>query len=234
MLFPWVGMFEQVALADVFVHYDDVQFSKGSFTNRVQVKTASGIHWLTVPLRKFRLGETIANVRANDDLAWRDDHVRLLDDAYRGAPHVTDMLEVVRSAYGVPDPLPVLLTAALERVASLVGAADGTQFVRSSELGVDGRGWERVLEIVRHFDGSVYVTGHGARNYLDSQAFEDAGVEVRFMDYACRPYPQLHGPFTPYVSVLDLLANTGPEAGTFLDPRTVDWRTFAARAEADP
>ena len=40
MLFPWVGMFEQVALADVFVHYDDVQFSKGSFTNRVQLKTA--------------------------------------------------------------------------------------------------------------------------------------------------------------------------------------------------
>ena len=40
MFFPWVGMFEQIALADVYVHYDDVQFSKGSFTNRVQLKTA--------------------------------------------------------------------------------------------------------------------------------------------------------------------------------------------------
>ena len=40
MLFPWVGMFEQIRLADVYVHYTDVQFSKGSFVNRVQIKTA--------------------------------------------------------------------------------------------------------------------------------------------------------------------------------------------------
>ncbi|MBC8123824.1 MAG: WbqC family protein, partial [Gemmatimonadaceae bacterium] len=50
MLFPWIGMFEQICLADVYVHYDDVQFSKGSFSNRVQVKSASGSKWITVPL----------------------------------------------------------------------------------------------------------------------------------------------------------------------------------------
>ena len=49
MLFPWVGLFEQIRAADVYVHYDDVQFSKGSFTNRVQIKTARGPRWLTVP-----------------------------------------------------------------------------------------------------------------------------------------------------------------------------------------
>ena len=42
MLFPWVGMLEQIMLADVFVHYADVQFSKGSFTNRVQIKDSTG------------------------------------------------------------------------------------------------------------------------------------------------------------------------------------------------
>ena len=35
MLFPWVGLLEQIMLADVLVNYADVQFSKGSFTNRV-------------------------------------------------------------------------------------------------------------------------------------------------------------------------------------------------------
>lgn len=38
MFFPWVGFLEQLKLVDVYVFYDDVQFSKGSFTNRVQVK----------------------------------------------------------------------------------------------------------------------------------------------------------------------------------------------------
>ncbi len=54
MLFPWAGMFEQIRLADVYVHYPDVQFSKGSFTNRVQVKTAGGSRWLTLPLRDLQ------------------------------------------------------------------------------------------------------------------------------------------------------------------------------------
>jgi len=230
MFFPWVGMFEQVALADVFVHYDDVQFSKGSFTNRVQIKTSSGTRWLTVPLRKFHLGETIGGIRANDERPWRVEHLQLLEEAYRAAPYRDDMLDLAGSVYSSAEPLPEVLMTSLERVAELLGGAEGTDFVRSSQLDIEGQGWERVLAIVRRFGGSVYVTGHGARNYLDARAFEAAGIEVRYMDYACREYPQLHGLFTPYVSVLDLVANTGPGAPAVLDPRTVGWRTFVERA----
>ena len=51
MYFPWAGFIAQMALADVMIWLDDVQFSKGSFTNRIQVKTASGpIKWMSIPL----------------------------------------------------------------------------------------------------------------------------------------------------------------------------------------
>ena len=44
MFLPWVGLFEQVRLADVFIHYDDVQLPQGgNFMSRVQLKTASGV-----------------------------------------------------------------------------------------------------------------------------------------------------------------------------------------------
>ena len=66
MLFPWVGLFEQIRLADVFVYYDDVAFSKGSFFNRVQIKTSRGSKWLTVPLEHFELGTAINAVRPDD------------------------------------------------------------------------------------------------------------------------------------------------------------------------
>ena len=102
----------------------------------------------------------------------------------------------------------------MERVAAQLGAAAGTEFHRSSELDIGGSGWPRVLEVVQHFGGDTYVTGHGARRYLDGEAFEAAGVEVRYMDYACTPYPQQHGDFTPYVSVLDLVANVGEDAAS--------------------
>ena len=48
-----------IKLADIIVHYDDVQFSKGSFTNRVQIKTKDGFKWMTVPLEKVKLNQKI-------------------------------------------------------------------------------------------------------------------------------------------------------------------------------
>lgn len=225
MFFPWRGMFEQLALADVFVHYDDVQFSKGSFTNRVQIKTPNGSAWMTVPVQKHAGSNEIRSLRARDS-DWRADHLAQLREAYRGAPFGDEVLQLVADEYDRPGALVELLIGSFERVARRLGASDGTTFLRSSELGIGGSGWPRVLDVVAHVGGSVYVTGHGAGNYLDAEAFERAGVDVRFMDYALTPYPQLHGEFTPYVSILDLLANVGPDAPAHLHPRTVGWRTF--------
>jgi hypothetical protein len=231
MLFPWPGMFEQMALADVFVHYDDVQFSKGSFTNRVQLKTAEGPTWMTVPLRKLGLGTTIEQLEANDDRDWRGQHLRQLKDAYSDAPFIDEVVDLVTGCYRSDLSLADLLMQAAEDVGGWLGVTDGTRFARSSQLGIGGSGWPRVLEVVQHFGGTIYVTGHGARGYLDAEAFAAAGIEVRFMDYACTAYSQLHGDFTPYVSVLDLLANLGPQATTAIAPRTVDWREFLARKD---
>ncbi len=226
MFFPWVGMFEQLALADVYVHYDDVQFSKGSFTNRVQIKTATGSSWLTVPLDKSQHHPDIADLRAATG-DWPTRHRDQFAAAYRGAPHLDEALGILEAEYAAAErPLAELLMGSMERVGLRLGVLADTEVVRSSELGIDGHSWPRVLEVVQRFGGDTYVTGHGASRYLDSAAFEAAGVEVRYMDYAATPYPQLHGDFTPYVSVLDLVANVGADAPHYLAPRTVSWHDF--------
>jgi hypothetical protein len=98
--------------------------------------------------------------------------------------------------------------------------------LRSSEMTIGGESSRRVLDIVLAVGGNVYVTGHGARNYLDHELFERAGVQVRYMDYRKAAYPQLHGEFTPYVSVLDLIANVGADGVRFIDSPSVHWKEF--------
>jgi hypothetical protein len=102
MYFPWAGFLEQVSMADVYVVYDDVQFSKGSFTNRVQAKTAAGSRWLTVPLRDLRLGQRIDEVQANDAEDWRSSQRGILRQAYRDAPFLGEMMDLVDSVLDVP------------------------------------------------------------------------------------------------------------------------------------
>ena len=228
MLFPWVGMFEQIRLADVYVHYTDVQFSKGSFVNRVQIKAADGFHWLTVPLKNLKLGQNIDEVEVNEAKDWRKGHLDFLAQALRGTPYIREALGLVESVYAEKTTrLADVAIRSLEAVLTYFGLARGRRFVRSPELGIGGAGSARVLEIVKKFGGTIYVSGHGARNYLEHEAFEHAGVRVEYMDYRRTPYPQLHGAFNPHVSVLDLIANTGRVGLDYIHSQTVNWKQFA-------
>jgi hypothetical protein len=211
MFFPWVGMYEQIRLADVFVHYGDVQFSKGSFTNRVQIKTAHGNKWLTVPLQQLSLGQSIDEVLLDTRTDWRRQHLGQLRQAYAAAPYRNDMLALVKSVYELPH-------------ATIGQLSRETMMAGCSYYGLEaGR---RFVEVGEVLGGTRYITGLGARHYLDHQLFEDAGIRVEYMDYRKLPYPQQHGEFTPYVSLLDLIANTGPQGIEYIVSGTQHWNDF--------
>jgi hypothetical protein len=227
MFFPWVGMFEQIRLADVYIHYDDAQFSKGSFTNRVQIKTAKGSHWLTVPLRDLKLGQRIMDVVLDERQDWRKRHLTLLGQAYGQAPFRDEMLSLVKEVYAKPAAtISELAIASMEALRAYYAFPKPEQIVCSSQLGIGGSGSARVLDMVKRLNGTVYITGHGARNYLEHELFERQDVRVEYMDYQKLAYPQLHGEFTPFVSTLDLVANAGRKGTGVFVSGTVYWKQF--------
>ncbi len=227
MYFPWIGLIEQLKLADVFVHYDDVQFSKGGFTNRVQVKCPQGIRWMTIPVLAGPLSKTIMETIVDNRKDWRGQHQRLLGHAYGSAPFFQDMMDIVLKVHSV-DSLRLcdISKSSMLEIAAYYNLTSETQFVDSASLGVAGAGSRRVLDIVRLLDGNRYVTGHGAKNYLDHHLFEEAAIDVEYMEYRCHSYPQLHGDFTPFVSTLDLIANLGPQGKDVICSQTTNWRKF--------
>lgn len=227
MYFPWVGMFEQLKLADDYVDYTDVAFSKGSFTNRVQVKTHTGIVWLTLPLKDLRLGQPVSEVMLDERQNWRRRHRSTLAQAYAKAPFVSETLALVDEVFeSTSGRLADVAFHSMVAVHRYFGFERPFRYHRSSELGIGGSGSERVLKIVQSLGGNVYITGHGARNYLDHEAFETNGVAVEYMNYLKIEYPQMHPPFTPYVTVLDLVANMGREARTKIVSGTNSWRNL--------
>jgi hypothetical protein len=227
MLFPWVGLLEQVRLADVFVHYDDVQFSKGSFVNRVQIKTPTDVRWMTVKLRGHHMGQAIGEVSIAPMAEWRAQHLELLRKSFEDAPFGRDALGLAEGVYATEHPsLGALARASLMALIRYFGLDVETRFVDIRELGVPGQGYSRVLAVVQKLGGSVYITGHGAAHYLDHALFEKEGVSVEYMNYLRLPYPQRHGPFTPFVSALDLIANCGRDGIAYIRSNTIHWRKF--------
>lgn len=227
MLFPWVGMLEQVRLSDVFVHYNDVQFSKGSLVNRVQVKTESGNCWMTVPLVGHHLGQRIDEISISDDQCWKKTHINMLMSSFCDAPFRDEAIDLVREVYASEySSLGELAKASFMTLVNFFDLNRGRNFIDSKTLAVSGTGSERVLSIVKFLHADCYITGHGAKNYLKHETFELEGIDVRYLKYNCVPYPQLYGEFTPFVSALDLVANCGKDGAKYICSGTLGWREF--------
>ena len=230
MYFPWYGHLEQIKAADAYVFYDDVQFSKGSFTNRVQLLVDGVQQWLTLPVRLPRAAMAIQEIELNSDKDWKLAHLRKFHAAYRKAPYLSDAIALMESVFSAEGTsLSSIAIDSVKSLAAYFGLAETTTFMVSSELGIGGSGSERVLAICQHLEAGEYITGHGARNYLDQPSFERAGIEVSFLAYGLTPYRQLSQPFIPYVSGLDLVAMMGKEGRTAIGGSVVKWNQFIVK-----
>jgi hypothetical protein len=226
MYFPWVGLLEQIRVADIFVHYDDVQYARG-FYNRVQIKTANGSKWMTIPLSNLHRGQRIDEVLIDNQTDWRSQHRDVLKQAYMKAPFRDQMLSMVDEVFSKPaTTLSDVSRESILALARYFKLDSKTNFVRSSDMKVLGASSQRLHDLCVAYAADVYVTGHGARNYLDHELFERSGIKVEYMEYKMNPYPQLHGDFTPYVSALDLVANCGNEGGSVICSNSIDWKDF--------
>ncbi len=228
--FPWRGLFEQIRLADEFVHLDDAQFQKGGFTNRVQIKTANGPLWLTVPVLRHGKLPPIAEVEIDYTNDWRERHVRTFAMNYARAPFAAAAQRIMSDVYAEhPRTIAELDIAALERCCAELDLHP--TFTRASDTPVGGAKTDRVLELLAPRGATCYVTGLGALDYLDAPRLAAAGIDVRVMQYTRTPYPQLHGAFDPHVSILDAIANLGRGAAAILESPAIPWDD-ALRAHA--
>ena len=213
---PWLGFFDQLRRATVFVYYDDVQYDKHGWRNRNRIKTQSGAIWLTVPVRHGGLGlPRILDVEIDPGTAWARKHVQSIRQAYARAPFVGRYLPALEALLQTRwERLVDLDIACVDLMAEWLGLR--RRIERSSALGIAGGQSERLLNICRHFGGSRYVSGNAAQDYLDVPLFERHGIAVEWQGFVHPTYPQLHGPFVPYMSALDLLLNCGDESAGVL------------------
>lgn len=208
---PWLGFFDQLARADVFVFYDDVQYDKNGWRNRNRIKAPSGPMWLTVPVRSIHLEQSILETTIDDRQPWRKKHINTIEQFYRKAPYFNLYFETFRELLLRPWPtIADLDIAVVEYFVENLGLE--TKLYRSSQLEIAGDRIERLIKLCLHFNADQYLTGNAAKAYLQEGLFDDAGIAVCWQDYFHPEYSQLHGDFVPYLSTLDLLLNCGPNS----------------------
>lgn len=206
---PWKGYFDLIQCADVFVYYDEVQYTKNDWRNRNRICSKNGIHWLTIPIDHEAVKQKISEVRLVDS-RWQQTHFKSLSHTYRPAPffrQIEPWLDDVYRAHTWTR-LSEVNRYCTESIARMLGIT--TQFLDSKDFLLEGNQVERLVRLLQQIGATEYLTGPSARAYLadNEAAFERAGIRLLFKSYDGYPgYPQLHLPFEPKVSIIDVLAN---------------------------
>ena len=207
---PWIGIFKAISLADTYIFYDDTQFERHSWQNRNRVlDPARGQPaMLTVPLARHHRDTAIRDIGIADPDFYQD-HVRKLRAWYSQAPFLQPTLDVLQGVYSSRHVRLVDLTAGLTMaLARYLGLHTSFQFAH--DFAIQGDKYSRPLAFARSLGGSVYLTQAGTRDYTDISAFAACGVKVVFLQFPHPAYEQRRKPFTPYLSIVDMLMNIGP------------------------
>jgi hypothetical protein len=214
---PWKGYFDLIASADECILFDDAQYTKGDWRNRNRIKTPSGIQWLTVPvLTKGSWPQKISDVLIAPG-RWAHRHWNTLTSSYGRSQHFESVAGWLA---------PLYLERSYSHLSTLNHTLLGTitEFLRiptklrpSSALTMIEGKTTRLVSLCRQVGATEYISGPGARTYLDEEEFRRAGIRVTWHEYRDYPeYSQPWGPFTHEVSILDLLFNCGHDAARYM------------------
>jgi WbqC-like protein family len=233
---PWLGFFDQITRCDLFILYDDLPYAKETWRNRNRIRTPQGWCWLSVPMHNAGLlQKTICEAEITEERHWRRRHWRSLKQYYARTPFFPLYEEFFARLYEKRWRfLNDLNLAIIRYVVEVLGIQTG--LLVSSEIGLEReylrlRGIRsnptgRVAFLCQRLGANGFLEGALGRIFMEPERLEPLGITMEFHDYRhpryhqqFSHYAQLTGGFLPYLSVIDLLFNHGPESLDILTGR---------------
>jgi hypothetical protein len=211
--FPWLGYFDKIARADVFVFLDDAQHpaTGSTWSNRVRLLIGGEPRWVTAPIKRPAHGtQAIAEVLWAPQ-PWRERLVKTLHLNYGRAPHYAEAMHLLRPLALDPEPrLAAYNMRAVRELAAALGIS--TEFRLASEFALSSSATERLIELTRSVGCDTYLTGGGAGGYQEDGLFREAGLRLEYQAFCHPEYPQRRiGCFQPGLSLIDALMHCGIE-----------------------
>jgi len=204
---PYYGYFHKIKYSDVFVFLDNVLYSKNSYINRNKIKGPHGSFWLTVPIvRKNVFNMKILDVKIADNINWRNIHLKSIYYHYKKSNFLNNHFKFFEDIY---EREWLFLSEVNKRIITYIAEVLNlkTKFMNASDLEVQGKNTELLIDICTKIGADTYLSGQGGKIYQDEKKFKANNIEVIYQNFSHPKYKQLFGEFIPNLSIVDMLFN---------------------------
>jgi hypothetical protein len=219
---PWRVYFDSISKTDVFVVYDEMQYTKRDWRNRNLIKTPNGLKWLTIPVEvKGKYLQKINETKISDK-NWRKSHIGIIKQNYNKAEFFKETFEWLEEVFMKCDfkYLTEINRHFILEINKFLGIKTEIKFSEDFNLHKDRN--MRLIKICKELNGTDYYSAPAAKSYMDENLFEKNGLKVHYFKYNnYQKYHQLYGDFELGVSVLDLIFNQGINSVNFFSNQKI-------------
>lgn len=167
--FPYMGFFQKISQADVFVVLDNVNYRKNYFQNRNKIKLKDGTdEWITAPVEKKATSKIIKDVCVSNDSNWRRKINLKIKENFN-----IDLSHIYKHNF--------LIDINMESIMWAFHKLNiQKEIIFASDLNVSGHKSELLANILKKIGAKKYISGPSGKDYLDMNYFE--GIEVDFFE----------------------------------------------------
>jgi hypothetical protein len=214
---PWIGYFNKIIKSDIFIILDSVQYPRGkTVANHCQIKTANGIQDLVVPLSRKKNNDSLLTYNEIEfgEIYWYKKPLRSIKQAYSKAPYFNNYYENLVEIFQ-NESFTNMNIEFIRLINKELNINTRLELLSNIENISNDRN-QRIVDLCKNFNASVYLSGLGGKNYNDEVLFKQNSIEVVYTEYNFIKYPQLHREFIPKLSIIDLLFNCGPDSKEYI------------------
>ncbi len=211
--FPWLGFFNKIYRADVFVIMDDVDYPKSrtSWQKRVAIRANNEKKWINCPLVKEHGRQKIKDVMINDSICdWRDEIKKVLWSNYNRSKYYSSVIDMVEDLIDYrTNSISEYNTHTILRLCEILELK--RTIVKQSDFYTEKHSTDLLVEITQKMKCDSYLCGGGAGGYQEDDLFEKNGIGLIYQKFVNRPYQQNGNGFVEGCSILDAMFCVGIE-----------------------
>jgi hypothetical protein len=202
---PYLGYFQLIAAVDVFIVYDNIEYTKTGWINRNRLCRNGEAATFSLPLKK---ASDFLHVRERE-LAADFKPEKLLNQikgAYRGAPCYAETLPLIENVVRYKESnLFRFLHNSIRETCGYLGIATDVRI--SSAIMIDHglKKQDKVLALCRAVGASTYINSSGGVNLYSRDEFQAQGIDLKFIRAEPLEYAQFQHPFVPLLSIVDVM-----------------------------
>lgn len=206
-LFPYLGYFQLINIADKFVIHDDVQYIKGGWINRNRILLNREAYLFTLSIKNDSAFLNINQRFFTENFdKERRRLLNIVELSYRKAPYYSNIKKLLDSILSVDEMnISRMITHSLKIICDYLDMSTEVYF--SSELNKDNtlKGEERVISINKCLGSDHYINSIGGEKLYSREVFKKNDIKLSFLQPRFVEYSQFDNQFVPWLSIIDVL-----------------------------